>query len=114
MNERLKELKSRTNIKVNGIENIPKDVPVIFCANHNCLMDIFYLPSVLPDNTINLISARLLYKDIKERKEMVNGMLNAMPIEAHGGKSYVDMCICYATKLLCNGFNLTIFPEGAT
>jgi len=114
MNENLKKLKFRTCLKVNGLENIPNDAPIIFCANHNCLMDIFYLPCALPDNTVNLISARLLYKnEIPKRKKMVNELLNAMPIEAHGGNTYANMCISYATKLLCKGFNLCIFPEGA-
>lgn len=36
-----------------------------------------------------------------------------MPIEAHGGKNYSDLCIRFATDLLCSGYSSIIFPEGA-
>ena len=109
----LNNLKKRITLNVYGIENYPKDGPNIFIANHNCLMDIFYLPAALPNATVNLISSRLVYKNKKERKELVNNLLYSMPIEAHGGSTYSKMCLDYAEKFLYENIDLTIFPEGA-
>ncbi len=113
MNEKFKELRKRTLIKTHGVNNIPHNVPCIFCANHTCLMDIFYLPSVLSDNSVSLISPRLIYKNVYPRKEVVENLLVSMPIEAHGGREYARLCIEYASRLISNNFNVVIFPEGA-
>ena len=81
----LNNFNKRINLNVYGIENYPKNGPNIFIANHNCLMDIFYLPAALPNATVNLISSRLIYKNENLRKELVKNLLYSMPIEAHGG-----------------------------
>lgn len=39
---------SRIRLKVEGLENIPRDTPVIFCANHPSAMDIPILFACLP------------------------------------------------------------------
>lgn len=111
--EELKKLKEQLNITVNGLDNYSKNEVSLFVSNHNCLMDIFYLPMSIPDPMVSLISARLMYKKEPERKELVNKYLYAMPIEAHGGSSYSNICLKYAEKLLLSGINLSIFPEGA-
>lgn len=111
--EELKKLREQLNITVNGLDNYSKDDVSLFVSNHNCLMDIFYLPMSIPDPMASLISARLMYKNEPERKEIVNKYLYAMPIEAHGGSSYSNICLKYAQKLLLSGINLSIFPEGA-
>ena len=84
-------------------------------TNHNCLKDIFYLPMSLSeeDKIISLISSRLIYKRDIKRQEVVNKYLYSMPIEAHGGKEYANLCLDSAANLLSNGYNLNIFPEGA-
>lgn len=112
---KLDELKKLKNdlIKVNGLENIDNKIPSIIISNHNCLMDIFYLPLVLNNEIVSLISPRLIYKKIENRQETVNKYLYAMPIEAHGGKTYSNICINKATELLNNNISLNIFPEGA-
>lgn len=109
----LTEFNKRIKLNVFGIENVSNDNPNIFIANHNCLMDIFYLPAALPKASVNLISSRLIYKPKKTRQELVNNLLYSMPIEAHGGKEYSKICLKYAEKLLCENIDLTIFPEGA-
>lgn len=111
--EELKKLREQLNITVNGLDNYSKDDVSLFVSNHNCLMDIFYLPMSIPDSMASLISARLMYKNEPERKELVNKYLYAMPIEAHGGSSYSNICLKHAEKLLLSGINLSIFPEGA-
>ena len=111
--EELKKLKEQLKIEVNGLENYPTDEPNIVVSNHNCLMDIFYVPMILPEEVVSLISSRLVYKKDYERRYVVNKYLNSMPIEAHGGSIYSSMCLRYATDLLCNKISLNIFPEGA-
>lgn len=83
--EELKKLREHVNLVVKNLDNYPKDEINVLVSNHNCLMDIFYLPMALPEEIISLISARLVYKNENNRKEIVNRYLNAMPIEAHGG-----------------------------
>jgi 1-acyl-sn-glycerol-3-phosphate acyltransferase len=111
--EQLKKLRDELGIVVNNLDNYPIDEPAIVIANHNCLMDIFYLPMALPNESVSLVSARLMYKREKERQQMVNEYLYPMPIEAHGGKAYSDMCLKYASDIVTNDISVNIFPEGA-
>lgn len=113
--EELKKLRNSINLVVNGKPEIIKESPTIVICNHNCLKDIFYLPMSLSeeDKIISLISSRLIYKRDIKRQEIVNRYLYSMPIEAHGGKEYANLCLDSAANLLSNGYNLNIFPEGA-
>ncbi len=111
--ENLKELQNKVNLIVKNIDNYPKDEINVVVANHNCLMDIFYLPMALPNEIVSLISARLVYKNEQERKDIVNKYLYAMPIEAHGGRVYTDMCLNKSLEFLLNKKSVSIFPEGA-
>lgn len=111
--EELKKLREQINLEVKGLENYDITKPNIIIANHNCLMDIFCLPMSLPEEVISLISARLIYKKEHPRQEMVEKNLKAMPIEAHGGKIYSDICLRAASELLQSGHSVSIFPEGA-
>lgn len=106
-------LKYLTNVKVKGVENYPKDAPSVIISNHNRLMDIFYVPMVLDDYVVSLISSRLVYKKEIDRIKVINEHLNPFPIEAHGGSVYANLCLKYATKILQSGVSVNIFPEGA-
>ena len=111
--DELKKLREEININILGKENYPKDAPSVIVTNHNRLMDIFYVPTAIDEEMVSLVSARLIYKQDKDRLEMVNKYLNAFPIEAHGGKNYSDMCLNYASNILLEGVSVGIFPEGA-
>lgn len=111
--DELKKLKEQINMHVNGLENYDKDSVNLFISNHNCLMDIFYVPMAIEDPMLSLVSARLMYKKELERQRLVNEALYAMPIEAHGGKVYSRLCLENATKMLSLEINASIFPEGA-
>ncbi len=111
--ENLKELRNKINLIVKNIDIYPKDEINVVVANHNCLMDIFYLPMALPKEIVSLISARLVYKNEQERKDIVNKYLYAMPLEAHGGPVYTNMCLAQALKFLLSQKSVSIFPEGA-
>lgn len=101
--EELQKLRKQVNLIINNIDIYPKKEINVLVANHNCLMDIFYLPMALPEEIVSLISARLVYKNENNRKEIVNKYLHAMPIEAHGGSIYANICLEQATKFLENG-----------
>lgn len=111
--EELKKIREKIDLEVKGIDNYDLKTPTIFIANHNCLLDIFYLPMSIPIEIVSLISSRLIYKKENSRQEMVNKYLNSFPIEAHGGMKYANMCLEYAGELLKEGMSLSIFPEGA-
>ena len=111
--EELNKLKSQINLSIKGLENYPKNELNVLVSNHNCLMDIFYVPMSLPEEIVSLISARLTYKEESNRKSIIERYLYAMPIEAHGGRVYANMGLSYATKMLENGISVNIFPEGA-
>ena len=110
--EKLKELKKSVNINIDGINNYPLDSTVIIFSNHTCLMDIFYIPMILPKEIVSAISARLIYKKDISRQEIINDILNPIPIEAHGTKFYKEACINNASNVLESGISISIFPEG--
>lgn len=110
--ESLKKLRDQLNITVNGIENYPTTGPSLIMANHNALIDIFYLPCALPEPTISLVSSRVVYKPILDRQRIVNHYLYPMPIEACGGGSYANICLELAVSFLEQGISISIFPEG--
>lgn len=111
--DKLREVRDLIDISINGIENINFDVPSLFVSNHNCLMDIYYLPMSVDIPIVDMISARLIYKKVIDRQKMVDDYLYSMPIEAHGGKTYSDMCLNAGVSLFNSGISLGIFPEGA-
>ncbi len=112
--EELKKLRESLKLHVEGEDLLKKtSKKIIMISNHNCLKDIFYLPLAFQRDCISLISSRLIYNPIPERQDAVQRYLLSMPIEAHGGSRYASMCLEVATSLLCAGYDLNIFPEGA-
>lgn len=111
--EELKKLKEQLQLEVIGKNNIPDDAPSVIISNHNRLMDIFYLPLAFEQDIISLVSARLVYKQDQDRLSYINKYLNAFPIEAHGGKTYSNMCLENASSFLNKNISLSIWPEGA-
>ena len=102
-----------SSFNIEGKENYPKDAPCVVITNHNRLMDIFYVPALLDDSIVSLVSARLIYKKDIERLKVINKYLNSFPIEAHGGSTYSNICLKYASIILQSGLSVNIFPEGA-
>lgn len=110
----LRLLKSELrDFQVKGLSNFKEGEINIFVANHNCIMDIFYLPMAIPEEVVSMISARLLFKKDGNRQDVINEYLNGLPIEAHGGKEYASLCLDAGVDMLNNGQSICIFPEGA-
>lgn len=110
--EKLKKLKEQVNLQVKGLDNYPKNSTVMMFVNHSCLLDIFYLPMILPEDIASAVSARLMYKNEIQRQNVIEQYLNAIPIEAHGTAFYKEACLQTATSLLKKGISMSIFPEG--
>lgn len=111
--EELKQLRKQLNIEIEGLENYPKSKKTLILANHNCLMDIFYLPMAIPIEHVSVVSSRVLFKNIKERQVTVNKYLNSMPMET-GNKKYATLCLEAISDLFAQeDVNLNFFPEGA-
>lgn len=108
----LQKLREILNFTIEGLENYPvNDRPIFLIANHSQLMDIFYLAMSSLDRGVMIVSNRVAYKNTLDRKEIVDKYLYTLPLElAH--KLYSDITINAAVKILCQGVNMSIFPEG--
>ncbi len=113
MGTKLDTIQGKINYKIEGDTQLLLQDATIVISNHNCLKDIFYLPLAFPKEYVSLISSRLIYKKEKARQEMIDKYLYSMPIEAHGGERYANMCLWYASEFLKQKINVNIFPEGA-
>lgn len=109
----LQKLRERIVMDTNGFNKKQDETRNIYIANHSCLKDGFYLPMALDYDIVTITSARITYKNQEDRKEVFDKYLYTMPMEAHGGKIYSDMCLEYVTKCLTSGLDICIFPEGA-
>lgn len=109
--ERLIEMiESGYDISVSGKENIP-DGPTLYVANHNGMMDIFFLPASLPSPVAMLISSRLAFKP-GDRQDFIKEYIDCYPLEVHAGKEYSALSLAIATNALIRGENIGMFPEG--
>ena len=111
--EELRKIRNSINMTVTFEEEINYKATNLFVANHNLLKDIFYLPMATDCDMVSMISPRLLYKNDLPRKDVVNKYLYGLPIEAHGGPNYANMCLNMGSALLQTGISVGIFPEGA-
>lgn len=110
--EELKRLRENLNVVIEGIDNFPvDDRPIYLIANHSSLMDIFYLAMSALDSTVMIVSNRVAYKKTLDRKQIIDKYLYTLPIEL-ANKTYSDITLNAAVKILCQGISMSIFPEG--
>ncbi len=93
-------------VEVINREKVPAEGPVIFCANHNSILDMFFLGFKL-DRWIYWMAKEELFKNPVLR--FIIRQLGAFPIKR--GKGDVGS-IKYAYKLLENNKIVGIFPHG--
>ncbi|WP_410208367.1 AMP-binding protein [Fusobacterium sp.] len=98
-------------VKKSGIENIPSGKPVIFVGNHQSLLDGFIFGHVLPFK--HLQNSYTIAK-VKHFSKWYMRLLadNSNVILVDINKNLGEM-LQTAAKVLKNGKNLVIFPEGA-
>jgi len=96
--------------RVHGTENIPRDVPVIFCANHASNLDAAWILSALPwkvrRKTFALGKIELLASPVTA---FLVSRCNMVAVEREGD---VITPLNVAEKILSGNRNLLIFPEG--
>lgn len=97
-------------LKIEGVENIPNDSPVIFAANHESLFDGFWVYSAIP-GLIRKKSYVLLKSElIKARFLSYLGKgINFIPVERDGD---IITPLKRAFSALKADKNILIFPEG--
>lgn len=97
-----------TKVTVKGLENIPKDTPVLFVSNHRSLADIPVAYSTLPTNT-GFIA--------KKEMEHIPGMswwmrlLNCQFIDRDNIKEGMKT-ILKGIELIKDGYSIFVAPEG--
>ncbi len=93
-------------IKVEGLENIPKDKAFVVCANHKSNLDPPILGVTLPVNLRYMAKEELFENKLFAK---IITALGAFPIKR--GKSDVG-ALRASIKMLTDGEPLAIFPEG--
>lgn len=89
-----------------GMENIPKDGPLIVACNHQHALDPFIISNSCP-RVVHYMAKKELFKNPIAAKLIIT--LNSFPIERGIG----DMkAVNYSCELVRNGMVFGIFPEG--
>jgi len=99
---------SGATVDVRGLENIPKDTPVVFVSNHQSWFDIFILAAHLPGHI------RFVAKKELTKIPFLGGAMKAADqifIDRHNRQAAFE---AYATaaETIRSGVNAIVFPEG--
>jgi 1-acyl-sn-glycerol-3-phosphate acyltransferase len=95
-------------VKVTGMENVPKDGPVIFASNHVSFSDSIFLPLVLK-RRITFVAKAEYFDDPKTA--WFFRAVGQIPIRREGG-SASQRALETARGVLENGGAFGIYPEG--
>ncbi|HVL89273.1 MAG TPA: lysophospholipid acyltransferase family protein [Actinomycetota bacterium] len=93
---------------IEGLENVPKDGPVILAANHNSFLDSIFLPLVVPRNVVFL--GKSDYFDKWYMKWFFKGA-NVIPVRREGGEAS-EAALNAGVGALRQGLAVGIYPEG--
>ena len=95
-------------IKVQGLENVPADRPVVFCANHTSGFDpVLICCAFRSDYPVRLMAKKQLFS-IPGLAWLIRNM-GAFPVDR--GNSDIS-AVKNSIGALRDGFSLVIFPEG--
>lgn len=97
------------SVLASGLENVPQGGPYVYCSNHQSLLDILVLGSVLPGD----------YKWAAKRELMKIPFLGwhlqlagHVPVDRGGGPRAAAVVIGRFEQVLRGGKPLLVFPEG--
>jgi len=93
-------------VNIVGINKVPKEGPAILCANHNTILDMFFLGYKL-DRWIYWMAKEELFKN--PIMAFVLEKLGAFPVKR--GTADIES-IRRSIRILMDGGKLLIFPEG--
>ena len=97
-------------VEVKGIENIPKDKPVLICPNHQSYLDPVLMFAFLPDFLTN----KLMFIAFQEyfQKAPFSWLVKMGRIILTGGASTLAESLKLSAEGLKKGMSVCIFPEG--
>ncbi len=100
-------------IRVTGLQNLPKDGPVIVASNHLSAIDSFFIPIVLPRKLTFLAKAAYFHGKGPVGWFVANFLLavGQIPIDRSGGAASSDS-LNSGLVALSEGRALAIYPEG--
>ncbi|MFC9998842.1 lysophospholipid acyltransferase family protein [Nocardia sp. NPDC127526] len=99
--------------KIEGLQHVPKDGPVIIAANHLAVVDSLYLCLVLP-RRLTFIAKQEYFTEGGVRGRINRWVMNAtgqVPVDRSGGSAGSDS-LAAAIRILENGGMWGIHPEG--
>lgn len=103
-------IRSRWHVYGSGLENIPENESVIFCANHQTALDPGFIVSVMPfamTDSLAIVGKRDVVDD-KLLKILARGQ-HMIPIDRSGNAlPTLERCM----ELMEDGWSVLIFPEG--
>lgn len=97
-----------TPVLVEGLENIPRDQPVMYASNHSSMFDIWALFATLPDS-VRFVAKKELFKI-----PLLGPAMRAaghIPIDRAGGKKAFQ-AYDEAVRTIKRGVTPVLFPEG--
>lgn len=105
---------ARSTLKIMGIKPILlgaplPDVPAVYIANHQSILDVILLPAILPANVVFVARKTLRRVPFWGWAFMWGG---AIPIERRGRGGGDGQRIAQALKTLPPSWSIVIFPEG--
>ena len=105
----LKVMEKVLNVEfeIKGEENIPKDKPILFCANHFTRFETFVLPYILSKIPNLKYTRSLAYKDLFFGK--LGEYLRSVKVVSTGDENRNEIII---NDLITNSYNWIIYPEG--
>jgi len=93
---------------VEGLENVPKDGPVILCPNHLSFIDSILIPLILPRNVVFL--GKSDYFDKWYVSWFYKGA-GVIPVRREGGQAG-ESSLNAGVEQLAKGLAVAIYPEG--
>jgi 1-acyl-sn-glycerol-3-phosphate acyltransferase len=96
-------------IQSEGLENVPRDRPCIFMANHVSNLDPPVLLPLVPGRTAVFVKSALMKIPFIGMGMRMGGFV---PVERRGGRDDARESIERAAKVLASGVHITAFPEG--
>ena len=95
-------------VKIQGIENIPKDEPVIFISNHQSMMDIKLSLAFIPTNFSFISKDTVFHVPILGAYMVASGHI---PIQRTDDRKAYETLLT-AIRKLSSRKSLVVFPEG--
>ena len=102
-------LRSLYRIRVEGLENVPKNGAAIIAANHLSFLDSFFIPLVIPRRKMTYLAKADYFKSWKTSWFFKS--VGQISCEREGGKKS-EQSLEIATEVLRDDMLLGIYPEG--